>query len=438
MKWVCIALFILIFPLSGASQELARGEIIDKVLCASDSSQSYGLYLPTGYSAEKQWPIVYAFDPGGRGRNPVERFKDSAERMGYIVVGSNNSRNGIGGDSIGKIIQALWSDTHTRFSIDERRVYATGFSGGARVANRFAMACGGCITGVISCGGSFPPELAPKTRLPYLFYGVTGIDDFNFGEVTDLARKLDQLGSVNRVATFDGPHQWPPNEAINAAMLWLEVQAAKSGVATPRDPIIDAALASDIEALKKLNQPAQIAERYDLLKKVVADFDGLRDVKGYASELTTLERSKELKKAMDDRSKQLDREYRKAAEITGLATDLSSRELYVETLGRIRSEMKLLHSMSQRQEDSGDRRYARRTLSLILISTFETASYVHAPQKKYDLAIANLEIACEAAIDKPWPFVELARLMVSAGRRDGAVDALEKAVDAGLKDASVL
>ena len=37
---------------------------------------------------------MYAFDPGARGKLPVELMKDAAERFGYIVVGSNNSRNG--------------------------------------------------------------------------------------------------------------------------------------------------------------------------------------------------------------------------------------------------------------------------------------------------------------------------------------------------------
>ena len=52
------------------------------------------LYLPPGYSESKRWPIVYAFDPGARGNVPVERYQAAAAKYGYIVAGSNNSRNG--------------------------------------------------------------------------------------------------------------------------------------------------------------------------------------------------------------------------------------------------------------------------------------------------------------------------------------------------------
>ena len=67
---------------------------IDKVVCAGDQAQSYALYVPAGYSADREWPVLFAFDPGARGRVPVERFREAAERYGFIVAGSNNSRNG--------------------------------------------------------------------------------------------------------------------------------------------------------------------------------------------------------------------------------------------------------------------------------------------------------------------------------------------------------
>ena len=74
--------------------DLPAGEIIDRVTCAADPSQSYALFVPADYTPSRTWPVIFAFDPGGRGRTPVERYQAAAERYGYIVVGSNNSRNG--------------------------------------------------------------------------------------------------------------------------------------------------------------------------------------------------------------------------------------------------------------------------------------------------------------------------------------------------------
>ena len=63
----------------------------------------------------------------------MERFQEAAEKHGYLVAGSNNSRNGLFEPSLAAM-DAMWRDTHSRFRIDARRRYAAGFSGGARVA----------------------------------------------------------------------------------------------------------------------------------------------------------------------------------------------------------------------------------------------------------------------------------------------------------------
>src|SRR5215212_4510363 len=66
---------------------IEKGKTIEKVVCRSDSQQSYALFVPSKYTHDKRWPIIYCFDPGARGLLPVERFKDAAEKYGYIVVG---------------------------------------------------------------------------------------------------------------------------------------------------------------------------------------------------------------------------------------------------------------------------------------------------------------------------------------------------------------
>ncbi len=91
-----------------------RGVIIDKVFCKSEPNQSYCLYLPTSYDVNKSHPVIYAFDPHGNGHIPVALMKNSAEKLGYIVVGSNNSRNGLGIDEINSIVNNLLADTQQK------------------------------------------------------------------------------------------------------------------------------------------------------------------------------------------------------------------------------------------------------------------------------------------------------------------------------------
>ena len=80
--------------LSAATQELPRGQIIDNVICAADSNQSYALYLPSTFTPARIWSLIIAFHPGARGRAMVENLQAGAEQNRYHLAGSNTKRNG--------------------------------------------------------------------------------------------------------------------------------------------------------------------------------------------------------------------------------------------------------------------------------------------------------------------------------------------------------
>jgi hypothetical protein len=89
-----MSLLVLCGASAALAQDLPRGTIIDEVKCAGDATQSYALYLPSSYSPDRKWNLLIAFHPAARGRLMVEKYQAAAEEYGYIVAGSNNSRNG--------------------------------------------------------------------------------------------------------------------------------------------------------------------------------------------------------------------------------------------------------------------------------------------------------------------------------------------------------
>src|SRR5450432_626781 len=85
---------LLMATAASRAADLSQGQIVDSVECALDNTQHYVLYLPSNYTPARQWSVILAFDAGARGRMPVERYRQAAEKYGYIVAGSLNSRNG--------------------------------------------------------------------------------------------------------------------------------------------------------------------------------------------------------------------------------------------------------------------------------------------------------------------------------------------------------
>ena len=92
---------------SGADlKPFKKGIVIDSVICADDSSQIYAVYLPAHYDTNKKWPVIYFFDPHGVGNLPVLIYKDLAEKYGFILAGTYNSKNGMPWESSEKSAEA--------------------------------------------------------------------------------------------------------------------------------------------------------------------------------------------------------------------------------------------------------------------------------------------------------------------------------------------
>lgn len=221
-------LLLLLAPFSSlAATGLPQVEVNPRVICLSDPEQSYALYLPSAYRPERPTPILYCFDPGGSGGIPVALFREGAEKFGWILVGSHNSRNGPW-EVILRAARALWLDTHARFAVDDARVYAAGFSGGARAACGLGRILSIQLAGVIGCGAGLPEWLEPGDMAATPWFGTVGLRDFNFQEMQELERQLRRQGDPCLLRLFHGGHAWPPAKLALEAITWLEERYADS------------------------------------------------------------------------------------------------------------------------------------------------------------------------------------------------------------------
>jgi predicted esterase len=285
------------------TDSIPRGQIVERIEVLNDSSQSYALYLPSNYTPDRKWPVLYAFDPGARGRVPVERFKEAAEKYGWIVLGSNNSRNGPW-NVVVNAWNAMLTDTHQRFAIDDERTYATGFSGGAHAAIRIAVGCK-CVAGVMANGAGFPVDLAPSPQMHFVFFGAAGVDDFNYPELKGLEEPLTKAGIIHRVQTFEGRHEWPPVSVATAAVEWMELQAIKAGKRPRDDGFINAMWQQLLSEANTLEASKKYYEAYQLYLEIAQNFKGLRDVAEIETKVNQLGDSREVKAAIREEQGQI-------------------------------------------------------------------------------------------------------------------------------------
>ena len=349
---------LLIATAATRAADLPTGQIVDSVECALDNTQHYALYLPSNYTPTRQWNVILAFDGGARGRTPVERYREAAEKYGYIVAGSLNSRNGPWEVSL-NAAKVMTADVKARFSIDPKRVYTAGMSGGARVAMKIALESRQ-IAGVFASSAGFPDEFI--ARLPFPVFGSAGTDDFNHLEMFQLDRRM---ASAHRVLYFEGGHTWLPAELAMQAVEWMELQAMKSGL-RPRDTaLLDLWFAASV---KRIDALPDNTETLHALIHLIADFEGIEDVGKFADRAKRLLKQQDVKDALIEESKNEDRELH----VQGELFELRDSWYNGASLAKLKERVTALLAQSKAVDDSEDRRIARRVLSNFFASARST------------------------------------------------------------------
>jgi len=415
-----------------ADGDLAKGKTIEKVVVAADASQSYSLYLPSAYDPSKKFPIVYCFDPGARGAEAVEKFRAAAEKFGYIVVGSNNSRNGLDSKTLSNILNTLWDETHRRLSIDDKRVLAAGLSGGARVASSVANACG-CMFGVIGSGAGFSDGVAINEKLPFLFFATIGYNDFNYPEIVGLSKKLAAARVTYRVEAFDAAHQWLDEPLSFEALGWFEIREMKGGRRDKDDALIDELFQARVRRADGFAAEKKVLEAYSSYTGIVDDFKQWHDVSPFADKARAIASSPEYKQALKAETDQINLQQQVTGEFFALGEKLRDDEARMDARSQLRHKVSELTASSNDPADTPKRRVARRTLNEVFVSSAEAASrFEH--DGKLALALDKLDMASEVFPKNAGVVYSRARIFAMQGDKKKAIDALNKAIELGLKD----
>lgn len=431
---------LLVFTRPGQPQESAgfqRGTIIEKVATRDDPGQSYALYLPSRYSPERRWPIVYGFDPGARGRMPVELMRAAAEELGFIVVGSNNSRNGPM-EIIGRAVVAVWNDTHLRFPIDEGLVFAAGFSGGGQVALNLGPSLNRPVTGVITCCRGLPEELKIEQLAGTAIFCATGTTDFNYREVEALDRLLGGTGAAHRMEVFAGPHSWAPETMMADGLRWLALHAMKAGKMPRNEELMERIFAQEqslARAARDQGRLTDAARHYSALRR---DFAGVRPMAQADAEAGGLASLPDLAKQIKEEQKLAEKEESRLQQLQAVFASINDPSLEVFNSGRFVAQMGITALRKDAAKTpSAESAMAGRLLAVLFDNT-RMAGDLFMQRKDYRRAVLAYEVRGAIDPDDWTTWYQLACAHALQKDKKAALQMLSRAVEKGFSDRQLL
>ena len=209
------------------NNRLEKGIVIDTVWIDKSLGESFSLYLPNKYEPEKPSPAIFIFEPMARGKTGIQPFISVAEQYGYILICSNDSKNGPYEHNFA-VANKLFSKAFSTLQIDQKRIYTAGFSGGGRLASTIAIQSDK-IQGVVSCGAGFNlKSRALPSAQNFSYVSIMGDEDMNYHELEFTENYLKKTQTSFELFTFDIDHRWPDQDQILLAFDWLQLEAYKN------------------------------------------------------------------------------------------------------------------------------------------------------------------------------------------------------------------
>lgn len=410
------------------------GAVNPRIACSSNPAETYALYLPSGFSTNRQWPILYLFDPFARGQAAAEVVQPAAEKFGYIVAASNNSKNGPKGGSKEAAI-AVWEDTQVRLPVDPRRRYAAGLSGGARVAVSVALSCGDCVAGVIADAAGFPAGAAPSRHMSFAFFGAVGNADFNYAEFVSLRRELEKANARYRICVFEGTHGWAPAQVWMEALNWMDLQAMANG-SLPRDNSrIAAALQQDLARARALESTNDSLAAFRAYQSIERDFTGLADIGIPKAKVAELAKSHTVRAAEKREASDVEEQKHLIEAPSIQMQKLATGQMDTEGFSQLLADISKLKSKTVRAGTNA--LVLRRALSQLVVQAYDSGQ-ICMEKSDFDTALACFRLAESGSSSPGFAHYQRARVYAMKSQKKEMLSELRLALSGGYHERSAL
>jgi len=268
-------------PATARAQSSAQATsriLMEHVSPPGDSTHSSAVLYPSEYSASRRWPVLFVLDPRGRAMPSLERFADAADRLGYVVISSYDSRSDSSKDVNVRAINAMLATAFSRVAVDTTRMYLAGFSGTARQMWDFAAELPTNIAGVIGFGAGLPNmgdgfAAAFEGRQAFAYFAGAGEEDFNFIETKVFAEKVKGTVAA-RFAEYAGPHAWPSAAICGAALEWMHSRAILGGRIAVDSAFVLGRIRAELDSARALERSGQLAKAAAAFQRTADDYAG--------------------------------------------------------------------------------------------------------------------------------------------------------------------
>lgn len=191
--------FLFSFLIGVLSLTALQAQVLEERYLFHDNTiREYLIYVPSTYSPEDAAPLIFVFHGLGADKENMlgTHFNSYAEQTGHIVIYPDALLSFLGTawnsgtilnsnvDDVGFVL-ALIDTVSATYNINDRRIYACGFSMGGIMSNRLGCEQSEVFAAIGSVSGPFASGIrdncVPSRHMPYIYVHGTGDGTVPYG-----------------------------------------------------------------------------------------------------------------------------------------------------------------------------------------------------------------------------------------------------------------
>ena len=197
-------------------------------------NQDYIVYIPGHINRHGQYPLVVVLSPSGDARGMINAWKGVADKFKWVILSSKRFYNGIPYQNELNVFKEISGSVQKGLltvPIDQKRILASGISGGGWGAHDFVFFFPKFIDGVIINTGMMDAEWFYPRKNEYprekMAVFLASQSDFRYNEMKRDRVFLESLGWKTKWIEFQGGHVLAPQEVYLQAAQWVDEQWKK-------------------------------------------------------------------------------------------------------------------------------------------------------------------------------------------------------------------
>jgi hypothetical protein len=250
--------------------------VTDSIPVQDSLGGSYALYIPESFQTNTANPVIFVFDPEGRGRLAAQLFRRVAEEQSYVIAASNakfkedslqeNVTQAL--RMIGSVIKAI--------PIDTDQIFTAGLGEGAQVASALPIIYND-IDGVLAIGNAVlkPDFVVEKNR--FMFSALVSDRDFQKFEIESYVDFFEDRNFPSELGYYsDDPEEWPDTEVISNAVAGFTLYSMERGSRDRNAAVVESLFQDELEYAERLRRKREYYPAFVKLEQIeekYSDYD---------------------------------------------------------------------------------------------------------------------------------------------------------------------